>query len=102
LAGSGLRNVFDLAPSAERNHDTAGQIVRALGETARRALQAASPMTGVSSMSGGLERAWIRLPLLDDQGSPTLVLCFDEVVEPSKTTQKSRGLVQHLSVGEAA
>lgn len=79
IAGSRLRDLFGMDVRGRRVSEIAGAhgAAYALGLTA--ALERGQPVGGVSEQGGRLH-AWLRLPLLDEAGELTQVLCHDEFI----------------------
>lgn len=79
IAGSRLREIFGMDIRGRRVADIAGAHGEcyALGLTA--ALERGMPVGGVIEQGGRLH-AWLRLPLADEYGNLTQVLCHDEFI----------------------
>lgn len=77
IAGSRLRDLFGMDIRGRRVAEIAGTHGEcyALGLTA--ALERGEPVGGIMEQGGRLH-AWLRLPLTDDSGNLTQVLCHDE------------------------
>ncbi|MFN7179714.1 PAS domain-containing protein [Hyphomonas sp.] len=77
IAGSRLRDLFGMCVRGRRVAEIAGTHGEcyALGLTA--ALERGEPVGGIMEQGGRLH-AWLRLPLTDEYGHLTQVLCHDE------------------------
>lgn len=81
LTGSRLEGVFGRKVKG-RVIDTMDRAIAEAGSASMDlALETSRPVSGCQ-MIGARYHCWLRVPLLDDDGHPTLVLCLDEF--PSK------------------
>ena len=82
IAGSRLRDIFGMDVRGRRIAEIAGAHGEcyALGLTS--AVQRGLPVGGVIE-TGGRLHAWLRLPVADDLGALTMVICHDELI-PSR------------------
>ena len=82
IAGSRLRDIFGMDVRGRRIAEIAGAHGEcyALGLTS--AVQCGLPVGGVIE-TGGRLHAWLRLPVADDYGTLTMVICHDELI-PSR------------------
>jgi hypothetical protein len=82
IAGSRLRDIFGMDVRGRRIAEIAGAHGEcyALGLTS--AVQRGLPVGGVIE-TGGRLHAWLRLPVADDYGTLTMVICHDELI-PSR------------------
>lgn len=82
IAGSRLRDIFGMDVRGRRIAEIAGAHGEcyALGLTS--AVERGLPVGGVIE-TGGRLHAWLRLPVADDYGTLTMVICHDELI-PSR------------------
>ena len=82
IAGSRLRDIFGMDVRGRRVAEIAGAHGEcyALGLTS--AVERGLPVGGVIE-TGGRLHAWLRLPVADDLGDLTMVICHDELI-PSR------------------
>jgi hypothetical protein len=79
IAGSRLRDIFGMDVRGRRVAEIAGAHGEcyALGLTS--AVERGLPVGGVIE-TGGRLHAWLRLPVADDYGTLTMVICHDELI----------------------
>ncbi|MBK8196834.1 MAG: PAS domain-containing protein [Acidobacteria bacterium] len=79
IAGSRLRDIFGLDVRGRPVAEIAGAHGEGYALGLLAAIERGVPVGGVME-TGGRLHAWLRLPLADDYGNLTQVLCHDELV----------------------
>ncbi|HAY07669.1 MAG TPA: PAS domain-containing protein [Hyphomonas sp.] len=79
IAGSRLRDLFGMDVRGRRVAEIAGSYGECYALGLSAALERGVPVGGVTEQGGRLH-AWLRLPLCDENGDLTQVLCHDEFV----------------------
>ena len=79
IAGSRLRDIFGMDVRGRQVSEIAGAHGECYALGLAAAIERGVPVGGVME-SGGRLHAWLRLPLADDAGRLTQVLCHDELI----------------------
>lgn len=82
IAGSRLRDIFGMDVRGRRVAEIAGTHGECYALGLSSALERGAPIGGVIE-TGQRLHAWLRLPVADDYGALTMVLCHDELI-PSR------------------
>jgi len=77
LTGSRIQGVFGKNPQERLIDEIDASIAEAGSSSMEIALETGRPVSG-SRKVGARWHCWLRVPLLDDSGNRTLVLCLDE------------------------
>lgn len=97
IAGSRLREIFGVEVRGMRLTEIAGAHGECYALGLSAALERGEPVGGIIEI-GGRIHAWLRLPLVGDDGALSQVLCHDELL-PSRrllrTIPKDDRLIQH-------
>jgi len=100
LKGSKLRSVFGGDLTGQFINKIDNQVAEAGSASMSVALETGHPVSGSRKVRGQWH-IWLRLPLLDEAGNPTLVLCADEVVNADPDAQITPAFAQR-TYGAAA
>lgn len=79
IAGSRLRDIFGMDVRGRQVSEIAGTHGECYALGLAAAIERGVPVGGVME-TGGRLHAWLRLPLADDAGHLTQVLCHDELI----------------------
>lgn len=79
IAGSRLRDIFGMDVRGRRVAEIAGTHGECYALGLSSALERGAPIGGVIE-TGNRLHAWLRLPVADENGDLTMVLCHDELV----------------------
>lgn len=93
LTGSRLEGLFRRKPQGRVIEEIDARIAEAGSESMALALETGRPVSG-SRKVGARWHCWLRVPLLNDAGEPTLVLCLDEF--PSRLPSAERAHSDHI------
>jgi len=91
LTGSRLEGVFGRKAQGRLIDEIDVSIAEAGSASMELALETRRPVTGHRQV-GTRFHCWLRMPLLDDEGQPRLVLCLDEF--PSHLPAKFQGFTE--------
>jgi hypothetical protein len=97
IAGSRLREIFGVEVRGMRLADIAGAYGECYALGLSAALERGEPVGGVIE-TGGRIHAWLRLPLVGDDGQLSQVLCHDELLASRRlirSAPQDGGLIQH-------
>ncbi|MEX1250973.1 MAG: PAS domain-containing protein [Hyphomonas sp.] len=78
IAGSRLRDIFGMDVRGRRVAEIAGTHGECYALGLSSALERGNPVGGV--IEGARLHAWLRLPVADEHGDLTMVLCHDELI----------------------
>lgn len=97
IAGSRLREIFGVEVRGMRLAEIAGAHGECYALGLSAALERGEPVGGVIE-TGGRIHAWLRLPLVGDDGQLSQVLCHDELLASRRLIRsqpQGDGLIQH-------
>jgi hypothetical protein len=97
IAGSRLREIFGVEARGMRLADIAGAHGECYALGLSAALERGEPVGGVIE-TGGRIHAWLRLPLVGDDGQLSQVLCHDELLASRRLIRsgpQDERLIQH-------
>ena len=90
IAGSRLRDIFGMDVRGRRLAEIAGTHGECYALGLSSALERGAPVGGVIE-SGARLHAWLRLPVADEHGDLTMVLCHDELLPGRRALDPETG-----------
>jgi hypothetical protein len=84
IAGSRLRDIFGMDVRGRRVAEIAGSHGECYALGLSSAVDRGMPVGGLIETAGLLLHAWLRLPVADEFGDLTMVICHDELIQNSR------------------
>lgn len=92
LAGSMLRDIVGMEARGRSVSDIKGGDQEPWCDAILTLLDTRLPMSGVTELGNGVSHVWLRLPLLDQTGELTQIMCHDALLRDGQQPEKRRAI----------